>query len=292
MTQEEFGFVLDRIDEAKGILVDPDLNLIYTCHYNETLLHPQWFSLYKQIAKRGWRTGTFTNGMVLTPRNVRLLEDLTPNPNEFVIVNCPASDASTWSALTGKSEKMFGRLLENITAVVSSPLLAKRTVIQVNTLFESDDKVRIGKNAPMTRVELIEGGSNSIAFWQQNFPALRVTPAALFDRAETIPDVLLETNKVVDPTDCLHSHETGGRIFGGLHVAATGDVFLCCNDFYMEYRFGNLFEKPLIKIWGSASHIEVIGKALRNICTRCSFAGHSEKKIPPERTLPPPPYKR
>ncbi len=70
-------------------------------------------------------------------------------------------------------------------------------------------------------------------------------------------------------------------------INAQGDVPLCCNDYYVRERIGNVAETPLLELWNSPRFVEVRA-ALRNgdrdrigICTRCNEPDSSyEKSLP------------
>jgi uncharacterized Fe-S cluster-containing radical SAM superfamily protein len=284
MTLEEFRCVLDRLEEAKGALIDPGLSEIWMAHYNETLLHPSWFLLYEELARRGLSTITFTNGLPLTPKNVRMLEDLTPKPNTSIRVNCPAADPETWSKLTGRPAKLFDQILENLTALAGSAVLAPRSVIHVNTVLPGETRLALGAKVPLSPSELIANGTRAAEAWKSRFPNLAVQNMPLIDRAESMPEVLVEKRKLAYPTGCGHIRP-GGRNFAGLHISATGELFLCCMDYHMEYRYGNLLQTPLRELWGSAAHVAMLDRSLREICARCSYAIYDGVTLPPELVL-------
>jgi sulfatase maturation enzyme AslB (radical SAM superfamily) len=284
MTLDEFQRLLDRLDEAKGSLINPALSHIWTSHFNETLVHPSWSLLYQELAKRGWTTTTLSNGIALTPRNIRLLEELTPKPSATIKINCPAADADTWAKLTGRPRRLFAQIEENLAALAASPVLAPVTTLHVNSVPPGDIGVTFGARAPLPPAELIANGIRAAKTWQKRFPTLKVGNMPLIDRAESMPEALLETRKLPAPTGCSHLRP-GGLNFAGLHIAPTGDLFLCCMDHRMEYSYGNLFEKPLRELWHSDAHVAMLARALRGICTRCSFAFSDDVTLPPQHSL-------
>ena len=70
---------------------------------------------------------------------------------------------------------------------------------------------------------------------------------------------------------CAHSASDGGRIYGWIHIAPTGDLFLCCDDYEMEFCFGNLLEKSFDDIWLSDEHVHAIERAHQSLCQGCNY---------------------
>jgi MoaA/NifB/PqqE/SkfB family radical SAM enzyme len=70
-------------------------------------------------------------------------------------------------------------------------------------------------------------------------------------------------------TGCHHTAQDGGRIYGALHIAPTGELFLCCEDYTMAHRFGNLLEQSFDEIWHSEAHVDAILKSQQSTCQEC-----------------------
>jgi hypothetical protein len=95
----------------------------------------------------------------------------------------------------------------------------------------------------------------------------------LSDRAGRLAEHKVITNfrpselKVVG---CSHSGNNGGRVFEWFHINARGDLFICCDDYNMEYQFGNLLNGKFDDVWLSDKHARVIQMARDGICKSCS----------------------
>lgn len=131
--------------------------------------------------------------------------------------------------------------------------------------------------------EVLEGGFASSpeqvreleSRFRENYPKFNFSMVtALVDRAGRLPTIknaraiMMPGQKVVG---CGHSstHDSGSRIYGWLHVNPKGDVFLCCDDYSMEYTFGNLLTQSLDEIWLSERHVGTMLKAFGELCTKC-----------------------
>ena len=49
-------------------------------------------------------------------------------------------------------------------------------------------------------------------------------------------------------------------------------MFLCCNDYHMEYKYGNLNQQDLKDAWMSPKHKMVMKHAFGEICQQCTSA--------------------
>jgi hypothetical protein len=134
-------------------------------------------------------------------------------------------------------------------------------------------KFLIQINAMTNAAEVREGGFASSpeqvreleSRFRENYPKFNFSMVtALVDRAGRLPTIknaraiMMPGEKVVG---CGHSstHDSGSK----------GDVFLCCDDYSMEYTFGNLLTQSLDEIWLSERHVDTILKAFGELCTKC-----------------------
>ena len=113
--------------------------------------------------------------------------------------------------------------------------------------------------------------------FQTLFPNIKVnTNYYLSDRAGAlvkeqvlIPMMSKATGKIIG---CTHSTNPGGRIYSWVHINAKGELFLCCDDYDMKYRYGSLLEKPFDELWTSEEHVDQILRSQNEICRTCSAA--------------------
>ena len=64
----------------------------------------------------------------------------------------------------------------------------------------------------------------------------------------------------------------GKRDSEWIHVNANSELFLCCNDYDMEHKYGNLKETTLKEAWESQKREEVLQNAWNSICKSCTSA--------------------
>jgi radical SAM protein with 4Fe4S-binding SPASM domain len=115
------------------------------------------------------------------------------------------------------------------------------------------------------------------------FPNLQVFGVpSLIDRAGLLDSVMTnkdaikrnlqqgnEDKKVIG---CGNGREVGGRPIGWIHVNASGEAFLCCNDYDFDFKFGNFKTQQLRDFWGKEEHIEKVKQSYETICKNCASA--------------------
>jgi len=267
MSPELFEKIIADIHEEKNRpdgLVNPSFDFIYTAHYNEITMYAFLPYILPILRKYKFKTMILSNGIPLTEEKVDLLAEYP----DVVIGTCldvPAFEEATWISHVFPEAKLtkvlFEFTMDNIR-YASSKL--NNFSIQVNGMDAAEvyRQVSIAKNM---------------------FPGVSVFPAVgLSDRAGILHEqgVIsnreeIERNKAgkTSVVGCRNSFQgVAGRPYGWLHVSPAGNAFLCCNDYYMEYSFGNFEDQSLREIWLSDLHVDMIESAFSNICENCSMA--------------------
>jgi radical SAM protein with 4Fe4S-binding SPASM domain len=260
-------------------LIDPYFNMIYTAHYNEILLYKHLEELLALCREYGFKISIASNGTPLTKQKTDLLfeyADVVSN----IVLNVPAFEREVWSKRAGFKEDHFDRLMNNLNYAVDKLKFLQPNAfhIVVNGVDEkSFDSGHLIKGTKFESLEIdldVYSGElrRQTELAKELFPSVTVaTNNMLIDRTKTISDYI-ENPVYHDDGEVIGCTNTGDRISEWLHVNASGDVFLCCMDYNFDYKFGNLKDKTIREIWGSQDHIAVLDKALKEICSICSFA--------------------
>jgi radical SAM protein with 4Fe4S-binding SPASM domain len=66
--------------------------------------------------------------------------------------------------------------------------------------------------------------------------------------------------------------DVGGRMKGWLHINSLGETFICCDDYHMEYKFGDFKTMELKEFWNSEEHRNIMKKAGETLCKKCIHA--------------------
>lgn len=265
LTPGQLEYVVSRLKTSP--LTDARFNFLYTAHYNEVLLYRYFEEMLEIFRRHQLKTMILSNGTTLTPAKTDVIlrySDVVTN----VHLNVPSFDRADWAAKAGMNPKLFDNLVRNIDYYYErSP---GNLTVQVNTASEGGSAGSDGIVTSLSKTEQIR------ADFKVRYPKLAVSVTeGLIDRAGELGKI----NVIKGPEStrapvvgCNHSLDTGNRIFGWAHVNAKGDLFLCCNDYKMDYRFGNILTADSFEeLWLSERHVEVIEQAYAGICRDCSF---------------------
>lgn len=261
-TTDELETILSNLRKSK--LFPADVNFIYTCHYNEILLYKNFSEMIRIFRKYNFRTMVLSNGTPLTPSKIDLI-----NKNKDVIVNIalniPALEKDDWSLKSGFSKSVHPILINNLDYLNKNYTGA---VVGVNCSTNTDV---LDHNGIHTNKEKTNAILNDFKEKYPNINSFLVDN--LSDRASNLVKnnvfkqrILIKKNNI---SGCTHTNSNGGRVFTYVHINPKGELFLCCDDFNMNYTFGSLLEKRFDDIWLSEEHIDVIIKARNEICSTC-----------------------
>jgi radical SAM protein with 4Fe4S-binding SPASM domain len=263
MSPELYESIIKQIHELKGDLVNPNLHFVYASHYNEVLLYRHFEEMLKTLKKYNLTLCVLTNGVPLTPKKIDLINEY-PGVVSQIAINAPIYEKRLFSKRTGMRESMFDSLISNIKYAEKNLYNPNILLLQINGINERSNIVK-KQNFPDLEPNEFQ---NQINLAKLIFPNIRITEQwNLIDRAGLMDDVMeskVPRGKVVG---CISKRDTNW-----LHVSPKGHVFLCCNDFHMDYTFGDLNTSSLKKIWMSDKRKRVLQTAFKNICTSCSSA--------------------
>ncbi|MFO1519871.1 MAG: radical SAM protein [bacterium] len=295
MPPELLTKILDDLMEERNKpegLVKEDFWFLYTAHYNEVLLYKHFGVLLENLRKHGLKTMVLSNGTPLTPEKTDLIREY----QDVVIgicLNIPAFQADIWEKRTSFKKEKFENLIENVSYAytqLNQMVQAKTFSIQVNGIHQNSFKdaggwVQPGENLPSDiDLDPAQGElATQIKIAQELFPGMHIFEmSSLVDRSGFLAEQkVIENSSAIEKyfqpehkkvTGCSNGQDTGGRLFGWLHVNANGDAFLCCNDYAFEHKFGNFKTQTLREIWRSDRHAEVIVHSLDTLCRKCVYA--------------------
>ncbi len=266
------------LSEKSGGVVDPSFNLITTSHYNEILLYKDLEKLLQLMRKYKFTTFILSNGVSLIPQKTDLLAEYR-DVVVHVGLNVPAFESELWANRTGFDKSQFDRLLNNIRyASGKLSYLRNEFCIGINGMsvnHVTDGYIKLGSKFSSLNYDLNNEHLNQYRIAKSLFPNVKIDMTGLYDRADTISEFisnkefLSKRNANKKVVGCSN---WGDRSIEWLNVNSAGDVFLCCNDYNFEYKFGDLKENSLREIWLSDLHAEVVKKSYESICTKCYSA--------------------
>lgn len=267
MSPEDFRNIIQQINDNKGGIVSPAFNGIYTSHYNEALIYAHFEEMLETLREFNLGMVVLTNGTPLTPSKTDLI-----NKYQDVIwgicVNAPIwSDEDLFVKRTKMAKSLFQRLKDNVEYASKNLVNKNLLSIQVNGHDRESGALK-GPNFPdISPTELDE----QVAFAKSLFPDVNVFKQPhLIDRVGLIDDYISSSPFIKKDKKVLGC--MGKRDTEWLHINANSELFLCCNDYHMEHKFGNLKDNTLQELWMSDKHKEVLEQAWGTICASCTSA--------------------
>jgi MoaA/NifB/PqqE/SkfB family radical SAM enzyme len=263
-------------------VIDPNFKTITLSHYNEILLYKQLDHLFELLRIYKFNCFVLSNGVSLTKQRV----DLIKQYKDVVIhvgLNIPAFEKELWAKRSGFSEDQFDRLINNVKyAEDQLQHLRGELQIGVNGLDNGPvDGGYITKGPQWDSLQYDlnpQSGEHERQFQiaKRLFPRINVHKSSLYDRAGTIDHLISnkpwlrkqqQGNKQV-----IGCNNWGDRSTEWLNVNSAGSVFLCCNDYNFDLKFGDLSKQSLREVWLSEMHYQTVEKAYKEICTNCYSA--------------------
>ena len=270
--------IINEKNRPDGI-VDRNFKTVTLSHYNEILLYKHFDQLLELLRKYSLNCFVLSNGVSLTRQRI----DLIKQYSDVVIhvgLNIPAFESELWAKRSGFSVDQFDRLINNVRyAEEQLQYLRSELQIGVNGLEKNTidgGYVALGPQFSELGYDLNQEHERQFQLARKLFPRVNVHKAALYDRAGTIDHLI--TNKPwlrkqqQGKKEVIGCNNWGDRSTEWLNVNSAGSVFLCCNDYNFDYKFGDLSKQSLREVWLSDLHTQTVEKAYKEICTNCYSA--------------------
>jgi radical SAM protein with 4Fe4S-binding SPASM domain len=281
--------ILDNIILEKGKMVDDSFHHIFTAHYNEIVLYPYFEDYLRMLEERNLYTSVLTNGVSLTPK----VSDIISKYKNTVVgihFNIPAIEKDEWSRQTGFHVNLHEKLILNIRYLIDHSELSNNKLSLVINGFKSNSFY--GSGGWVEKLDNFPTFPNSVLgeqelLFKEYFPEMRILPNEhIVDRdgimekhnIYSLSKAVNDYNKKSLPLGCRNGSssfkegELTGRIYGWLHINSLGELFLCCQDYEQNTKFGNILETSIRDVWFSDKHVDVIHNELNNgMCINCNY---------------------
>ncbi|WP_194817997.1 radical SAM/SPASM domain-containing protein [Nocardia sp. XZ_19_385] len=209
-----FGEVITKLAEHGTI------DYVTFQFFNEPTLDRYFTERLAVLADHGLELALYTNASALTPAKIAALRER--KVLRHLIVNLPSIDAAQFAALTGS--RSYEATTRNLRAAIDAGF---RVQIVVNGIGEAlaENLDQIGRRYLPLGVE--------------------VSASATCDRAGDVGGQYFQ------------NVQARGRLTGcgwpvhHANISVTGDLFLCCNDYYQRERFGNIRDGSLHELMSS-----------------------------------------
>ena len=241
MPQQLFHEILQKIKDF-GPVKYVTLNT-----YNEPTLDPLFIERIRLIKKFDMKLVLYTNGSALTTEIINELKNL--GCLKEIWFNIPSIHPARFTELTGYPN--FNKIMNTIDEAIKAGL-------HVNFSIQGQAEER-----QKTLVDIQERYQERIKHPIISWPT--------HDRAGNLKgpfnqNIHLKQNHMFGCTS----------VIAQLHINTSGDIFLCCNDYYQKHKFGNIQESSILCLLNSEKAItirkQIYGKMVAPndlICRHC-----------------------
>jgi len=225
-------------------------------HYNETLIDP----LFLDRVRNAMGYDFFDEIWVFS--NLAFMPDSLPRELQYARdrllfrVNLPTAIRERYREIQGVDD--FSNVEKNVFRLIEAGFRLKINVQRNRFTTEQDAKSVVEKFGLVLPVRVVDSNSR----------AGLVEELSTRGRRQKLEGCLLD-NRPIDY----------------VHIAVDGDVFLCCQDFFKRYRFGNIRNQRLREILASGVAKEHLAWVYGEkeapddfICRNCEFSGRSKER--------------
>jgi radical SAM protein with 4Fe4S-binding SPASM domain len=218
--------------------------------YNEPTLDPFFKDRLRMLSQYGFDYWFITNGSRMTTSLVDFITREKPSISCFHI-NLPAIDPDEYQRATAAPAQDISQIQENLARLFEN----QRRIGQAMTIIVhgKGDDVHTKNFRRMKE------------FWR-NYP-VRVVFQGVMNRAGML-------DHIAGPPIDHHSDKVWctARYFENLYIGVTGNLYLCCHDYYQKYSFGNMTDDSLAILLASKERRAMLRKFTHDFCHHCSFA--------------------
>jgi radical SAM protein with 4Fe4S-binding SPASM domain len=277
-----------------GVVSDTMRN-IYTAHYGEVLLYKHFEGFLDLLRKYNFTTTIFSNGVNLTPNKIDMIKSNRDVISDIVL-NIPSFEPNIWANRSGLPVNQYDRLISNLEYLDAELADFDSIIILINGVDDTTWNKQFQPGEEFDQLMIDQHPVRGEQFQAYKFAKrkfknfITYKEYVLHDRAGLLSNLItnqpsleesLKTGTVVGcrggpsrervRSDGSEDAETD-RTTEMIHINPLGETFLCCNDYTMEYVFGNLSKQSLSEIWVTEKHAEVIVRAREEICRKCHYA--------------------
>ena len=221
----------------------PTIRWVSLNHYNEPLLHPNISELIIMIKDAGFKVRLFTNGKYLKPSF--FTQDII-NCLDLVVFNIPSIDPGFYAECTNT------RMPDGFISDISS-------------ILDLGFPVEICVNGEAGRA-LAEKDSIDKCFNISNKKHCHSYVNNTNNRAGLIHNAYVNMGQIFQGS--LHGCR---RFFESISLAVNGDLFLCCQDYFRRYIFGNICETSIRELLTSDKYLIIKRKICGDLPTTNDF---------------------
>lgn len=233
-----------RFADFKSLLNNlPWVKLINLWHRGEPLMAPDLPDMIAEASRRGIRTQTHTNGILLSKKDIA--DRLVEAGLSMITIGIDGADEETYSRMRR------GGSLVDVEAGV-------RSIVEIRKKRRSKKPRIIAEcllsNQSLDQLRAIESIAVRWGFDGIKYKTMRVEDLNDVEKAASQLPVNMNFwryRQVDDHLETKRTRKSCRRLMYSAVVAWNGDVLPCCFDAEGKYLLGNAFTDPFIDIWRS-----------------------------------------
>jgi radical SAM protein with 4Fe4S-binding SPASM domain len=281
MSIETMEDIFKQLDAGRGDFVDEQIHNT-PIHYNEMLLYPYLEEMFELHRKYKITIAVYSNGVNLTKERTDLIKKYRDVVDE-IFLNVPSLDQDQWAQFTGFNPKIFSKLVDNLKYAEEQLIdlfEPHKFFLMVNgidqkTLFENGGWIDVLEDAPRYELDMESGTlANIVSDMKKVLPRMNIWGRNnLGDRTGVLQQLNIISNQKAI------KQRSDGKVFGcsadfdkTFYVSATGNVYVCCQDFNYETVYANIKDKTIKEIWQGEERKKALEKAYAGVCTTCMYA--------------------
>jgi pyruvate-formate lyase-activating enzyme len=248
MSQELFESIVDQVVAVGGRGV-----VVFLSNYNEPTIDPLFEERCRMLFARGLPVSILTNASHFDPERAARLEAM--GRFRYIGINLPTLDPDRYLQLHGTRD--LARVVANIDAMRARSLAEETAVV---VLGEEDEAHR--RDVEAIRERFAPKG------WDIKPFKIRSRPSS----GTFVPEP--PAKKTLRGCELM-----GSRPFEHLHVTATAQAVLCCQDYYQKLTVGDLRTQSVAELLGGDTMARLrkwtygVEEAPEDfLCRHCEFA--------------------
>jgi radical SAM protein with 4Fe4S-binding SPASM domain len=237
------------LKEVRGVFKEDELNIITFSVYNEPTLDPHLLDRIRLLTDMGYTHQFVANCSEASKEMVDTIINEKLNVTEFRI-NLATVNPSECQKIMGITPTYLDFVLARIAYICEK---------------SGDIPVRIMVNGNGTEDHKEMAMEVYETFKHYD---IQLSMSGLVNRAGMLDHIV--EGKIKQPFGI--GLRCRMNYFDNLYVGIKGNLYVCCNDYYQEYSYGTIGEKPLIELLESDERRKMIRSFTAKRCKQCSMA--------------------
>lgn len=238
------------LKEVRKVYTKEELNIITFSAYNEPTLDQCFLDRLRIMTETGFIHQFVSNGSNITRQMVDTIIREELNVDCFRL-NIPTIDPKECQKIIGINSEYLAKILKRLDYLCEE---ANKANIPISMMVNGNGTMD-HKN---TFYEIVD---------RFNKYKVDFSMTAISNRAGMLDHIIEgKIDHLYGNLRCVMNY------FNNLYFGVEGNIYVCCNDYYQEYNFGNIKDNSLEELLKSEERGKMIKKYATDWCRHCSLA--------------------